>query len=204
MKRDIRKYMWAEFAIWFLVLCTVILGFRVYRHFTVRELKSYQIFLPDADGLIEGSPVKYMGVQIGYIYKIKIVGSDVYVKFITNDKKFEMPKGVIATVEFSGLGGSKSLEIYPPTERTIASGKLIFVQSPKRLHDALGLLSDMYDKIASITTRMSYFGNQTNFMNTFMKANSDSAGIINNLKHIETWLNEKEEKNEQRKSKNKH
>lgn len=204
MKKDIRTYMWAEFVVWFLIVCTAILGFRVYKHFSAKQFKSYQIFLPDADGMIEGSPVKYMGIQIGYIHKIYIVDDEVYVKFIVSDKNLELPKSVIATVEFSGMGGSKSLEIYPPTTQSTASGKLVFIQNPTRLNDALGLLADMYEKIGSITTRISYFGSQTGAAEAFMKSSAGNfEGIQNNLKHIETWVDERR-KNGQPKSKNKH
>ena len=42
----------------------------------------YQIFLQDVDGLIEGSPVRMMGIEVGYITKIKPTNNEVYVKFI--------------------------------------------------------------------------------------------------------------------------
>lgn len=77
-------------------------------------------FLCDVDGLIVGSPVKFMGVQVGYIEKVKIVSNEVYLKIVITAKDVELPKGSIATVEFNGMGGSKSLEIYPPTDESIA------------------------------------------------------------------------------------
>ena len=117
--------------------------------------------MPDVDGLIVGSPVKFMGVQIGYIDKIKIVSNDVYLKIVVTDKDIELPKGSIATVEFNGMGGSKSLEVYPPTKESLAMNKLIVVQNPKRLHDSLGLLNDMFDKIGSISTKLSFFARET-------------------------------------------
>ena len=120
--------------------------------------------MPDVDGLIAGSPVKFMGVQVGYIEKIRIVANDVYLKIVITDKDVVLPKGSIATVEFSGMGGSKSLEVYPPTKESLAENKLIVVQNPKRLHDSLGLLNDMFDKIGSITTKLSFFARETGVM----------------------------------------
>lgn len=155
-KDNIRLYTWLEFLIWLIILCLCIWGFRFYRYQKFKELPSYQIFMPDVDGMIVGSPVKYMGVQVGYIKNIKILSNNVYVRFIITDKDLKLPKGVIATVEFSGLGGSKSLELYPP-DINEHSGRLIVIQSPKRLHDSMGLLNDMFDKIDSIAVKISHF-----------------------------------------------
>ena len=108
----------------------------MYRHKENKKLVTYQIFMPDVDGLIVGSPVKFLGVQIGYISKVRILSNEVYLKFVVADKNITLPKGAIATVEFNGLGGSKSLEIYPPTEESIQSGKIIEINRPTRLSDS--------------------------------------------------------------------
>ena len=157
----IHKYIFIEFGIWFLILCIAVGAFRIYHYNKEKELVTYQIFMPDVDGLIAGSPVKFMGVQVGYIEKVKIVANDVYLKIVITNKDVELPKGSLATVEFNGMGGSKSLEVYPPTKESLASNKLIVVQNPKRLHDSLGLLNDMFDKIGSISTKLSFFAKET-------------------------------------------
>lgn len=162
---DIHKYIWVEFAIWFFILCISVVGFRIYRHNKAKELVTYQLFMPDVDGVIVGSPVKFMGVPVGYIDKIKIVSNNVYLKVVITEKDITLPKGSIATVEFNGMGGSKSLEVYPPTEESLASKKIIAVQSPKRLHDSLSLLNEMFDKIDSIMSRISFFANESDINN---------------------------------------
>lgn len=159
------KYVWLEFAIWFLILCVCISGVRIHNYRKEKALVTYQIFMPDVDGLVVGSPVKFMGVQVGFIEKIKIVREEVYVKFVITDKSVTLPKGSVATVEFNGMGGSKSLEVYAPTEESLAGKKLLVVQNPTRLNDALGLLSEMFDKIDSITTRTSFFAKETGMDN---------------------------------------
>ena len=159
------KYVWLEFAIWFLILCVCISGVRIHNYRKEKALVTYQIFMPDVDGLVVGSPVKFMGVQVGFIEKIKIVREEVYVKFVITDKSVTLPKGSVATVEFNGMGGSKSLEVYAPTEESLAGKKLLVVQNPTRLNDALGLLSEMFDKIDSITTRTSFFAKETGMGN---------------------------------------
>ena len=159
------KYVWLEFAIWFLILCVCISGVRIHNYRKEKALVTYQIFMPDVDGLVVGSPVKFMGVQVGFIEKIKIVREEVYVKIVITDKSVTLPKGSVATVEFNGMGGSKSLEVYAPTEESLAEKKLLVVQNPTRLNDALGLLSEMFDKIDSITTRTSFFAKETGMGN---------------------------------------
>lgn len=157
---DIHKFVFIEFFIWFLIICFVIAGIRIYRYHKVKELVSYQLFMPDVDGLIVGSPVKFMGVQVGYVQKIKILPTEVYLKIVITQKDLRLPKGSVATVEFNGMGGSKSMEIYPPNSQSTVSEKIITVQNPVRLNDSLMLLNDMFDKINSITSRMSFFADE--------------------------------------------
>ena len=167
------KYVWLEFVVWFFILCVTVAGIKIHCYHKEKSLITYQIFMPDVDGLVVGSPVKFMGVQVGYVEKIKIVREDVYVKIVITDKGVTLPKGSVATVEFNGMGGSKSLEVYPPTEESLAINKLIVVENPKRLNDALGLLSQMFDKIGSITTRMSFFAEETGIENMNDSINLD-------------------------------
>ncbi len=156
-KAKLQLFLWLEAVVWMLLLTVVIGGIRYHNYKKKAELKTYQIFLQDVDGLIVGSPVRMMGVQIGHIERIKIVSDHVYVKFVLEDKNLSLPKGVIATVEFNGLGGSKSLELYEPTIESKASNKLIVVNKPMRLGDSLSLLDDMFNKLGSIIVRCSHF-----------------------------------------------
>ena len=119
----------------------------------------YQIFLQDVDGLIVGSPVRMMGIEVGHVTKIKPIKDDVYVKFILTNPDVFVPQGTIATVEFSGMAGSKSLELYLPEKMvTLEDSNIIKVMPPKRLHDALSLLNDMFKKLGSIIYTTSSFG----------------------------------------------
>lgn len=146
-----------EVFIWVLILFLVAGGIMVSKINYRKNFNTYQIFLPDVDGLINGSPVKIMGIQVGYVNQVDIVGDDVYVKFVITEKNVKIPHGSKATVEFSGLGGSKSLEIYPPESDKKHSDKLINPQSPKRIHDSIGMLYDMFDQIVEITYSVSHF-----------------------------------------------
>ena len=120
--------------------------------------------MPDVDGMIIGSPVKYMGVQVGYVKNIKLLSHSAYVRFIITEEDLDLPRGVIATVEFNGLGGSKSLELYPPDE-DIKTDRLVVIRSPKRLHDSMNLLNDMFDKIDSIGAKFNHFTDKMGLIN---------------------------------------
>lgn len=181
---DIHKYIRIEFIIWFFILCLVVSGVRIYRYNKVKELVTYQLFMPDVDGIIVGSPVKFMGVQVGYVDKIKIISDNVYLKIVITDKNVTLPKGSIATVEFYGMGGAKSLEVYPPTEESLASNKLVVIQSPKRLHDSLSLLNTMFDKIDSIMGRMSFFANEVDIN----EVDKGIEGIQNNMNMLDKMI----------------
>ena len=124
------------------------------------DVNDYQIFLQDVDGLIVGSPVRMMGIEVGYVTKIKLTNDEAYVKFILTNPKVYIPKGSEVTVEFSGMAGSKSLELYLPDKNTYLdkTTPVISVNPPKRLHDAFGLLNDMFKKIGSIIYTTSSFG----------------------------------------------
>ena len=128
------------------------------------DLNDYQIFLQDVDGLIVGSPVRMMGIEVGHITKIKPTNQEVYVKFVLDNPDVFIPQGTVATVEFSGMAGSKSLELYLPDKDTYLDNSVpvITVNPPKRLHDALGLLNDMYKKLNTIIYNTSSFGSKLN------------------------------------------
>lgn len=146
-----------ELFIWLVILFIVSGSIMLAKYTYKRQFNTYQIFLPDVDGLINGSPVRLMGIQVGYVNQIDIVGDDVYIKFIITTPKTRIPKGSTATVEFAGLGGSKSLEIYPPKVNGVISDRLIIAKSPKRIHDSLGLLSDMFEQVSEIAYKVSHF-----------------------------------------------
>ena len=153
----------------------------------VKDIKSdndYQIFLSDADGLIVGSPVRMMGVEVGHVIKIKPLQDEVYVKFLLTNPDIVIPQGTGVTVEFSGMAGSKSLELYLPDKNTVVDNEtsILIVSSPKRLHDALDLLDTMYKKITSIIYSVSYFSSEINDLNSSsgdkIKSGADFSELI--------------------------
>lgn len=83
---NMRVYAWIEFVIWLIIVAIAVLGIRYHHYKSQQQYKSYQIFMEDVDGLIVGSPVKFLGVQIGYVKKIQIVSSSIYIKFVITQK----------------------------------------------------------------------------------------------------------------------
>lgn len=154
---DINKILIIEAIVWFCILCIVLGSIRVHNYKRHKEIKQYQLFISDVDGLIVGSPVDYMGVQVGYVSYVKLLSNDVYVKFVLFDKNMQLPKGVVANVEFSGMGGTKSLELYPPSEFDLKTEKIINIKDTFRLSHSVDLLDNMFSKIALIGGKFSYF-----------------------------------------------
>lgn len=152
-----------EFLIWLIVILFFVSISSLGLIFKEKnDENDYQIFLQDVDGLIVGSPVRMMGIEVGHITKIKPTKDEVYVKFIITNPNVYVPQGTSVTVEFSGMAGSKSLELYPPEKGDYidSSTPLMTINPPKRLHDALGLLNDMFKKLGSIIYSTSHFGTE--------------------------------------------
>jgi ABC-type transporter Mla subunit MlaD len=161
----IRIFAWGEFVIWLIVVTIIVLGLR-YNHYKQQaQYKSYQIFMEDVDGLIVGSPVKFLGVQIGYVKKIQIVSTEIYIKFVITQKDLSLPIGSIATIEGSGLGGSKALEIYPP-DKTNPTDKIIVSKNPTRLSKVMGLFDSIFRELDSIITTLDHSASQFDFSST--------------------------------------
>ena len=176
VKIEYQKYIarFLELMIWvsiFAFLSGIIIFYNWYSH---HNYSRYQIFLQDVDGIIVGSPVRMLGIPIGYVKHINFVGDMVFVDFIINKKGVEIPKGSKITVEFSGLGGSKSLEVYPPTEKYDPDTSPLIIQQPRRLGASLSLLNSMIHKIGLIIYRCSYFASELEFEKLMFMDNMDT------------------------------
>lgn len=164
-KAKFYKYMarFLELSIWVLFFGLIIFVIVSYNSYSHKNYSRYQIFLQDVDGIIVGSPVRMMGITVGYVKHIKPVNDMVFVDFIINQKGIEIPKGSKVTVEFSGLGGSKSLEIYTPEKKYENYMPALTIQQPVRLGASARLLYQMFKKIGDIIYRCTYFSQSLQF-----------------------------------------
>lgn len=193
---NIRVYAWIEFAIWLIIIAIAVLSLRYHNYQSQKQYKSYQIFMEDVDGLIVGSPVKFLGVQIGYVKKIQVISSEVYIKFVITQKGLVLPVGSIATVEGSGLGGSKALEIYPP-EPNHPNDKIIVTKDPTRLGKVMSLFDDIFKELNAIFTTLDHTSRQFDFESGIPKNVVEPAevteGLIKFEKAVDT-INSSEKK----------
>ena len=182
-----------ELLFW-LVIILVITAFSTFNYINkIKTDNNYNIYLPDVDGLIVGSPVRMMGIEVGHITKIKPTNEEVYVKFIIPDKSIVIPQGTVATVEFSGMAGSKSLELYLPEKQTYINNDvpILAVNPPKRLHDAMGLLNEMFDKINAIIFTSSSFGQKVKQINLPSENTQDIGSFVNYADKVVNDANKK-------------
>ena len=186
-----------ELLIWLVIILIIVAVSTITYVSNTQKDNDYNIFMSDVDGLIVGSPVRMMGIEVGHVTKIKPTNGEVYIKFLITDKNITLPQGTIATVEFSGMAGSKSLELYLPDSNTYIDNNvpMITVNPPKRLHDAAGLLNDMFDKLNSILSNSSSFGNQIQKMD-LPKVNNNGQNMNDFLKFADDMVNESNAKAE--------
>ncbi len=95
---------------------------------------TYTISFRDIDGIINGSPVRMMGVVVGHVRELTPYSEGIDVQFIITRRGVKIPNGSIAKVSFSGLAGSRSIEILPPTPQTVYAPGII-TKSPLRIKD---------------------------------------------------------------------
>ena len=134
-----------ELLIWLIVILVIVSISTVIYSKNIQTDNDYTIFMNDVDGLIVGSPVRMMGIEVGHITKIKPTNEEIYVKFIITDKTVLIPQGTVATVEFKNI-------------------PILTVNPPKRLHDAAGLLNDMFEKLGSIIYTSSSFSKKLKYI----------------------------------------
>lgn len=134
-----------EVLIWLLLLVLVSLALVFAHYFFFVKKHTHTLAFSDVDGIIKGSPVRFSGVVVGHVRNIRIQNSKVLVEIIITQPKVTIPDNSTARVEFSGLGGSKSIEIAPPTG-DISCNYGIIVANPVRLKDFVDSL-EVYSNV---------------------------------------------------------
>lgn len=131
-----RKYIWLFEIIAWLLIISVSLFFFIYNT-SIKENKnnSYYTFFDDVEGLVQGSPVRLMGINIGYVRDVKIFDNKVFVSFLVTKDGVSIPKRATATIEFYGLGGSTSLELDPSTSDESSNDEILLKGKSYRVQD---------------------------------------------------------------------
>lgn len=146
-----------ELLVWGMLIFSVIfVSIYIYSK-NVREKHTYYVFFNDVDGLIKGSPVKIQGYQVGYVSNISIVNEDVFITFIITDKELKLPENIAATVAFTGMGGSKSLELFVPKDKSKNKNYITTVE-PRRINDFYIYQNQIAQNLVTMTS---------DFMKTF-------------------------------------
>lgn len=104
----------AEIIVWTILLSVIFCGIIFTYSKIFVEPNIYNIDFKDIDGITKGSPVRFMGLNVGYVRKLKSKNEHIQVQIIITQKDMKIPNGTVARVEFYGLGGSKSIELMPP------------------------------------------------------------------------------------------
>lgn len=109
----------------------------------------YTIRFQDADSLIKGSPVRFMGIIVGHVRNLKQGMDSILCEIIITKPNTKIPDGAIAKVEYNGLGGSKSIEIMPPKTDTPGT-KGIIVSEALRISDYMEAFSNVREVLVCI------------------------------------------------------
>ena len=159
-----------ELMIWaLLIFLTAFISLYVYNK-NIREKHTYYVFFNDVDGLIKGSPVKIQGYQIGHVSNISLINDEVFITFIITDKDIKMPEKLAATIAFTGMGGSKSLELFVPPEGSKA-GNYITTIEPRRIQDFYVYQNQIANNIVSMTAAFMELADEqrVNWLKNFIK-----------------------------------
>lgn len=183
-----KKYiLLTELVIWFLVSAAG-LSFFFYNTAIKENVKnSYYIFVEDAGGLVQGSPVRLMGINIGHVRDVKIFDNKVFVSFLITKDDAVLPRKVTATIEFYGLGGSTSLELVPSKDQGDESNVIIPSES-YRVQDywdgselASNVMFDMYTSVGRSIDKADLINNKN-----MLKQSSMLKGFSNESEKINT------------------
>ena len=183
LKKKLNNAVFIEIVVWILVI-GVLFG-TTYTFFYYKFIKPnlYTIVFNDTDGLIKGSPVRFMGLVVGHVRKLTYHKDSIETEIIVTKKGVQIPSGSIASVEFSGIAGSKSIEIMPPKENLSDIG--IISKPTLRIGDVM----DEYAGIGKIFASLKDFVdaiNQDNVSKIFSAVKTASS----NLKKIDTEIDD--------------
>ncbi len=196
-----KRQIWIiEIIIWLLIILCSLSCFIYKTAILDNSQNTYYIFFDDVDGLVKGSPVRLMGINIGYIKDIKIFDNKVFVSILVTKDNVKIPKSATATIEFYGLGGSTSLELNPSTASETAHLEEIIPSDSYRVQDfwegqklTANTMIDIYGGIGRTIEKADLINNKQIFFQSKMvselikktkKINREQTVIINKITEI--------------------
>ncbi len=136
-----------EILIWCFIL-TIVFSIGIFGYSKIFvEPNIYNIEFKDIDGITKGSPVRFMGINIGYVKKLKPKEKHINVQIVVTKKDMKIPNGTVARVEFYGLGGSKSIELMPADDNGTEG---IVTAATLRLHDMAMKTEDLVEILEAV------------------------------------------------------
>lgn len=169
-----REYL-IELAIWlFILLALSALLFGVYYYFLIHK-NSYTLHFEDIDGTIKGSPVRFMGIVVGHVRKLELNNHDILAQIVITKKGVKIPYGSRARVEFTGIAGSKSIEILPP-QTDVYDGDII-TQDPIRIKEFLDSFAVYNRAIGMLQYNTTKLANEYTFLATGGLPHTDAVHI---------------------------
>ena len=116
----------------------------MFNHYKFEKPNSYNILFKDIDSIVKGSPVRFMGMNVGHVVKLKRKDKYIICKIRITKENVKLPDMTRAKVAFNGLGGSKSIELLPPTTNDPEIKGIIAAES-MRINDLAGMVKDLVD-----------------------------------------------------------
>lgn len=126
------------------LLALVIMGVLIFKHYKYDKPNTYNIVFKDIDSIVKGSPVRFMGINVGYVTKLKRKDGYIICRIRITKDNVKIPDFTRAKVEFNGLGGSKSIELFPPTSDDTGIQGIVAIES-LRINDLAGMVEDLVD-----------------------------------------------------------
>ncbi len=188
-----KKYIWFfEILTWLLIFSIGLFVFIYNTSIKDNVKNSFYIFFDDVDGLVKGSPVRLMGINIGYVRDVKIFDNKVFISFLVTKENIQIPKRATATIEFYGLGGSTSLELNPATSAEDSNEEMILQGESYRVQDfwdgqelVSNVMIDIYGGIGRTIQSADLINNKQLFKQSDLVKNfTKEAGKINTAQSV--------------------
>lgn len=166
------------------ILCTLFLSITIgafcFVHYKIEKPNTYSILFKDVDSLVKGSPVRFMGMNVGHVTRLERKDDYIVCKIRVTKKNVKLPNGTRAKVAFNGLGGSKSVELFPP-DKNENNPNGIIAEDFLRINDFVGVIKELRDVCITIYNMVDKF--DANDVSSTMKTVTNPEGItkINNI-----------------------